>query len=210
MIEHVKRSIDNAISHKSKLTKEILSLEGMSSIPNRHLLNNLADMPGLNYLEIGVYTGSTFIATLFGNKFNSAYAIDNWCQFNGNPNTFKRNCEQFGVNDYVLLEGDSFNPGPIAGIKDKINMYFYDGDHELESSRMSLTYYYPVMADEFIFVVDDFDWWTTEDGVKLGIEEVGLDVLYEKHLRSNSTNDNDTWWNGIYVSILKKNGCNKG
>jgi len=203
LIEHIENSINNAINHKSKLNEEILLLKGYSSRKNRHLLNNIVNMPNVNYLEIGVYMGSTFISSLYQNNVNSAYAIDNWSEFGENRNVFTTNCYHFNVNNFEFFENDSFKVD-LSKIKNKINVYFYDGNHSEESSCNALTYYYSVLDDEFILIVDDFDWENPQHGIRRGIKECGLEIIYEQHLKSNGMNDIDTWWNGIYVSILKK------
>lgn len=207
LVKHLKDSIDNAIDSKSKLTDNVLQIYGMSSNRNRHLLNNLVNIKGVNYLEIGVYWGSTFVSALYGNKYNHAYAIDNWSQFDGAPDMFKKNCTDFELQNYTLFEEDCFGVN-IKKIKHKIGVYLYDGEHTEEASAQALTYYYDVFADEFILIVDDFDWYTVEDGTKRGIKECNLSVVHEEHLKAEFTNDWQTWWNGLYVAVLRKNNGN--
>jgi hypothetical protein len=204
---YIEESISNAIAGNSKLNQEILSLEGMSSFKNRHLLNNIiAKTSNVNYLEIGVWKGSTFISSLYQNDVISAYAIDNWSQFNDDKETkatFLKNCNMFNITNFVLLENDCFNID-LNDIKHKINVYFYDGHHSAESTCNALSYYYNILDDIFIFIVDDFDWRNPQIGTIAGIKKCNLNILYEQHLKSNKTNDNSSWWNGIYISILKK------
>ena len=68
LIEHVKQSIQNAELGISQLNSKILNLEGMSSDKVRHFLNNICSLEHGNYLEIGVWKGSTFISALYKNK----------------------------------------------------------------------------------------------------------------------------------------------
>lgn len=200
--QHIDGATDNAVAGKSKLIPPILSFWGMSSPRNRHLLNNLLDFPDVNYLEIGVYTGSTFVSALYGNEANAAYAIDNWSQFSGHASSFEDNCKQYGIK-HTLIEGDCFQIDR-SRIKEKINVYFYDGEHTDAATFSAINYYYDLLDDEFIFIVDDFDWWTVEKGVRDSVSAHNLNTVYERVLKSNGTNDNETWWNGIYVSILRK------
>jgi len=210
-IQHIENSIKNAYENKSKLNKEVLECSGFSSSKIRHLLNNILDYQDSNYLEIGVFQGSTFISALYENNVNSAYAIDNWSEFNEYgyiKGLFKTNCDKFNIMNYELWEIDCFKLD-LSKIKHKINVYFYDGKHDHISQYKALKYYYPILADEFIFMVDDFDsytykWQEVEKGTKFVIRDLNLQVLYENHLRSIGRNAKDSWWNGFYVSYLKK------
>ena len=107
-----KNAIEQAIAGKSKLNKEALAVDGMSSIKSRHMLNNLCDFPGAVYLEIGSWKGSTIIAASYNNK-GDFYAIDSFqkrfkqkespaIDFYANQKKFK------GRADYEFFEGDSW------------------------------------------------------------------------------------------------------
>lgn len=204
--EHIDKSIDNALKHISNIDNDdILSINGMSSERNRHLLNNLLNINDVNYLEIGVHKGSTFVSALYKNNINSSYAIDNWSEFNNGDikSEFLKNCNNFNINNFKFIENDSFKLD-LNDIKNKINIYFYDGNHTTESTIKSLEYYYDILDDEFIFIVDDYDWDYVQKGVKIGIENCKLNIIYEKYLKSDFCGDKNTWWNGLYIVILKK------
>jgi hypothetical protein len=201
--ETIDRCIDNALNSKSKLTDEIFGIEGMSSVPIRHLLNNIMSYPDINYLEIGVYRGSTFISALYGNRVN-AVCIDNWSEFGeGSRDVFLSNCQKFGINDFLFLECHSFEMD-ISQIKDKINVYFYDGNHSVGGTAKSLTYFYPIFADMFLYIVDDYAWDEVREGVDSGIKECGLSIVSEWDLESSLISNERTWWNGLGIFILKK------
>src|SRR5579872_3190335 len=55
LINHVQKSIKNAERGISKLSKDVLGIDGLSSSKVRHFLNNICSIPGTNYLEIGVW-----------------------------------------------------------------------------------------------------------------------------------------------------------
>jgi hypothetical protein len=199
-LETIDKAIKDAIEGKSKLTPEILGMEGMSSAWVRHLLNNLI---GGNYLEVGVWHGSTFISALYGNKIN-AYAIDNWSEYNDNDSkyNFYKNCERFGISGFTFFECDAFTVD-LKKIP-KIDIYFYDGDHNYENTIKALTYFLPVLSDEFLFIVDDYEWEGVERGVWDGIKECNLKVIYMRYLESVGPNDKNTWWNGLGIFKLRK------
>jgi len=205
LIIHIQDGIIRASAKESKLTQDILNLPGMASYKNRHLLNNLLNMPNVNYLEIGTYRGSTFISSLYENNVDSAIAIDNWSEFGGfgNKNIFTDNCKKFNIENYVFFDEDSFTLD-LNNIKNKINVYFYDGAHQEEFSYAAIKYYYDVFADTFILIVDDYDWDIVRTGIQNGIKDCNLNVIYEKHLKSDFCGDVNTWWNGLYVALIKK------
>jgi hypothetical protein len=203
LVKHVENSISDAEAGKSKLSPDVLKIEGMSSPKVRHFLNNVTDYPDINYLEIGVFLGSTFVSALYGNKVNSKYAIDNWSYGNSYKYEFSVNCRRNKIFKVNFFEKDAFRIN-LDSIKDKINIYFYDGDHSPESSCNALTYYYKVLSDVFVFIVDDFSWGGVHEGVREGIKQNNLSIITEWDLSSFVINDKDGWWNGLGVFILSK------
>jgi hypothetical protein len=199
-LEKIDKAIENATLGKSKLTPEILAMEGMSSPWVRHLLNNIVKG---NYLEIGVWHGSTFISALYKNKVN-AYAIDNWSEYNYNDAkyNFQQNCAKFGISGYTFFECDAFTVD-LKKIP-KIDVYFYDGDHNYDETCRALVYFLPVLSDTFLFIADDYDWQGVKEGVSKGIKECNLKIIKKWELHSACSNDKETWWNGIGIFKLKK------
>ena len=53
LVYQLKKSIIQAEEEQSKISKNILTLEGMSSRKIRHFLNNVVNFPECRYLEIG-------------------------------------------------------------------------------------------------------------------------------------------------------------
>ena len=187
----------------SKLSPEILSLNGMSSSKNRHLLNNLASHCN-KYLEVGVWKGSTIISALYGNNVKEHFAIDNFSKFGGSKGEFTTIFEKSLGYKPNLFDIDCFSSDPLhLGIKD-IDLYFYDGDHSEISQSLAITHFYSSLADEFIFIVDDINRPEVVRGTKDGIAKMGLVVEEEITINSRRMNDYKTWWNGLYIAKLKK------
>ena len=61
----------------------------------------------------------------------------------------------------------------------------------------------PVLADEFVFLCDDYDWPEVRKGTQDGTKEAGYKILFDHTLAGND-HDNEGWWNGYYVALLKK------
>lgn len=68
IIEHVKHSVHLAYHNQSKLSDDIMLLDGMTGTKTRHLYNNICSMGYRNYLEIGTWKGSSFISALYHNN----------------------------------------------------------------------------------------------------------------------------------------------
>lgn len=206
LIEHVQQAIENAIQKKSKIDNmsQFDAINGMTSQNIQHLLNNLTDNQEVNYLEIGVYNGKSFFAAIEKSNFNSATAIDNFSQIFHDRGT---NPSGEFIKHYATFAGDRPNVTFInkdswtvtrEEIKQKINVYFYDGDHSHDAQYKSLTHYYDFMEDEFIFIVDDWSDRNARSGTSEALKNLNLNVLFERELLGQD------WWADIKVFVLKK------
>jgi hypothetical protein len=207
LISHVKDSVSKAYKESSKLTNKALLITGMSSPKVRHLLNNLCSLPGTNYLEIGVWQGSTWVSALFGNNasISSATAIDDWSEFSGSKNQFFANCKKFLPNfPCKFYSANCFDLDVESIISKPINIYFYDGNHTSCSHELAFTHYDSILDDVFIAVVDDWIWDKVQDGTRAAFQKLNYNVLYEIALATERTNDVDNWWNRLYVAVISK------
>lgn len=206
LVMHVQKSIEKAEHGESKLTKDILDLDGYSSAKVRHFLNGLCSLQGGSYLEIGVWKGSTFVSALYGNENNlqQAVAIDNWSQFSGPRQTFLNNTKKFlQKNRFCFYEGDCFKVN-FEVFKQPINIYFYDGEHSVTSQKLALVYYEKALDNTFILVVDDYNWIEAQQGTQQGIKDLGFEIVFETVLPARYNGDRENWWNGLYVAVLSK------
>lgn len=198
--QHVESSISLAEQLKSKLERPAFRARGFTSPKVRHLLNNLGSLEGLDYLEIGVHRGATFVATNYKNGLASSTAVDNWSEFAEDgliKDEFIANCAAvLAPGSYRFLEQDCFTIRREQ-FASPINFYLYDGEHSFEAQRKALTHFYAMLDDVFIFVVDDYTWDAARAGTQDAIGELGLEVLFERELVEG-------WWNGLYVSVLQK------
>jgi hypothetical protein len=205
----VDTAFQNAENNISKITDEIIAIDGMSGKKTRHFYNNLLNTDDARYLEIGTWKGSSVCSAMCNNKAK-VICIDNWSEFGGPKDEFLVNFEKFkGENDATFIENDCYKID--ISILPKFNIYMYDGNHTNDSHNNALLHYYDCLDDIFIFIVDDWNWEDVRNGTMKSIKKMNLKVLYEKEIRltwNNSHTDQpearDTWWNGIYVSILQK------
>ena len=207
--DHIEKSFENAEKHISKITDEILNMEGMTGKKTRHFYNNLLNIDDARYLEIGTWKGSSVCSGLCGNKA-TVLCIDNWSQFGGPKEEFLQNFNTFkGENNASFLEEDCYKVD-ISKLS-KFNIYMYDGDHTEYSHFNALVHYYECLDNMFIFIVDDWNWKEVRDGTFESLKKLNLNILYEKEIRltndnthTNETLARETWHNGIYVAILQK------
>lgn len=208
----IKQSIEAAERGESRLTKEVLELDGMSSNKTRHFFNNIIT-PASRYLEIGTWKGSTLISALYFNNPEFHIAIDNFSEFTGPRLDFHKNCRR--LLDYWnranFLDAGCFDIDPKDFGISNINTYFYDGKHDYEDQYKAITHYYDVLAKEFILIVDDYNWPQVQAGTLDALRDKQVEIKYMKHLPANTTTiqgengpmtfgDKDLWWNGLFVA----------
>ena len=201
--KYIKNAIDCSNSGVTKLNSKAISMRGMSSFKVRNFLNKLLEMPNSRYLEIGVFAGSTLYSALLGNSPEFVVAIDNFSSnLSNNKEAFFKNLSDVGV-EFEFINNDCFS------IKEKLksknfNIYFYDGDHSEESQYQAIKYFYDNLDNEFIYICDDWNWQDVKDGTYRAIKEKNISIIEEWHLPSNFNCDRENWWNGVWVSILRK------
>lgn len=206
-IDRVESAIAAAERGESQLTLEVLALEGMSSPKVRHFLSNV--VRDENYLEVGCHRGSTFISAVFRNHPASAVAIDNWSQFSNTLNAreqFERFAATFIPSQFTQINEDCFSVD-VSRFSQMFDIYMYDGDHETESHRLALTHFAPVLADTFVYIVDDWVCGGIVKGTLRAIEELGLKIALRVDLPAAHNGDLEQWWNGLGVFVLEKPRC---
>ena len=103
-INHVETAFQNAENKISKITDEIINMEGMTGTKTRHFYNNLLNMDDARYLEIGTWKGSSVCSAMCGNRA-TVTCIDNWSEFGGPKSDFLINFEKYkGENNANFIE----------------------------------------------------------------------------------------------------------
>jgi hypothetical protein len=205
-VENLKNAVGEAIkSYENKnITEDIFAIKGFSGKEYKLFANKLLEQPIVkNYLEIGVWHGSTSIAALKNNTQKLNYwVVDNFSQFGSPKQEFINNWKNYIGSEPNLIDEDCFKINlEKKGLKD-IDVYFYDGDHEEKDHYLALQYYYPAMADSFIFMVDDWCWPKVQIGTFNAIRDLNLKT--EMHVGFYGNEDSNGWWNGCGIFIFKK------
>lgn len=186
------------------------SVEGLTSNKMRQLLNSLGKI-STGYLEVGVLNGGTFCSAIEGNTLR-AYAVDHWKDQTGSADgkvavasskeTFIQNARAFkGQNQIKVFDCDFRNVEKSQ--LGQIDLFFYDADHSEEANRQAAKYFADVFADEAVLIFDDANWDGVVNGARRGIQEAGLEIIYDK-IFLNDQEDTNAWWNGFYIAIVKK------
>jgi len=212
LIDHVKKSIEDAYNNKSKLSHEVLLMEGMSGLKTRHLYNNICNLRGTHYFEIGTWKGSSFISAMYNNTNTRGTGIDNWSEFSGPSNEFHKNVQNY-LNNIIsnvnTIDKDSWLIAD-EDIKAPIDIYMYDGDHSYDSQKKAITYYHKYFSKYVIIMVDDWtcDWVDVKKGTLDGIKEMNLIVHYSNEIGLVNTTTHhtggDTFWNGCGVFVCER------
>ena len=115
---------------------------------------------------------------------------------------FKKNIDPYkGSNRVFISNSDMFkvNVKSISGV----DLFFYDGPHDFESTRKAVKYYSPAFANQSILIFDDANWTEVVQGAHKGILESGLKILYSKKVLNALESDTE-WWNGLYIVVVEK------
>ena len=189
-----------------------IDIPGLTSTRVQSLINKLAKSSS-KYLEIGSYQGATAAAALSGNNLH-AYFVDTWQEAPQavregweTPSTnsleeFKKNIDPHKGNNKVFISDSDMFKVNVKSISD-IDLFFYDGPHDFESTRNAVKYYSPVFANHSILIFDDANWTEVVQGAHKGILESGLKILYSKKVLNALESDTE-WWNGLYIVVVEK------
>lgn len=205
--------IDDCIARadrlESKLDEGPLSVGGFTSIKIRHLMNNLG-AASTAYFEVGSHIGATYISACYKNEqelVGGYSACDSFCEFNSEGITkamFLDNCGKYLIN-HSLREMDCWKIKKLYEHKNT-DLYLYDGAHDLESQIRAVTHFAPLLAEEFVMVVDDAGWPTVMRGTYIGIAKAGLEIVHDRFMWNEVGGDPSQWWNGVMVLLLKRKG----
>ena len=201
LISIVENAQVNAENNISKLSPDILGIDGMSGNQGRHFLNNLV-FDGCRYLEVGSHLGSTLCSALYLNNPEISFSVDLTLH-----SQFTENVNRFVTTPHTTITGDCFNIDLKQYNISDIDVYFFDGPHSMRDHEMALEYYIDCLADTFIFAVDDWNGVEAREGTETSIKALGLEVLHKVGLPedlSNYGNNRHGYWNGIGVYVLQK------
>jgi len=171
---------------------------------NKLALLNLAARhlePGETYLEVGAWAGCSILGAALGNV-GPFCTIDDFSQFGGPIDDFRRNLEAFGRTDVTLYEGDAWEVLAAAPFPRPVGVFFYDGGHSFDDQYRAFSRVEPLLADRALIIVDDTAWdWVAAADARF----VRGRPEYTRLLRFESPeNGEPRWWNGMEVYAFRR------
>jgi len=210
---HVEDSIAKSLRHESHIDVGILSIKGFSTGVQRRLVNSLTRLPKDDpcYLEVGLYAGATFCAAINNNPRLTAVGVENFSQPFGDD-TIRAQLE----NNFACYAGDALSaklvnsdcwaipPEDLPPLP--VDVFYFDGEHSVESQAKALPHFIDQMADDFIFMVDDANWDTVRDGTAEGFAKLGSRVTVRREwlLSDPQRHDGPIWHNGVLLFVCSK------
>ncbi|HNR31790.1 MAG TPA: class I SAM-dependent methyltransferase [Candidatus Hydrogenedentes bacterium] len=188
-------------------------VQGMTSVKNQHVMRlAFSCLPESEcYFEIGTLQGKILVSVLVNNPPRKAYACDNFCEFTDSAErsaqVLRNNLRMFGVEDRVTFYNADFR-----GIMDRehvpepVGLYLYDAMHTAEMQYDGIRLAEPLLADEALVVVDDWNWGEAVEGTNRAIAESRHEwtLLYE--LRNDGESNLAKWWNGLGIFRFRRRG----
>ena len=210
----VDAALTEAVKQKEFDTESgFYAIPGMSGKKYRYFINRLiGSLSDARYLEVGSWAGSTLCSAINGNRVR-AVAIDNWSQYGGPRRAFLENLEAFTTPeaDVTFIESD-FRDVDYGKLASKFNVYLYDGPHMRTDQYDGLAMAMPALDDQFVFIVDDWNWHAVRGGTLEAIDKCGLSILYAASIRTtadglhadHNSGKESNWHNGYFITVLLK------
>jgi len=133
---------------------------------------------------------------------------------------FLKNVEKFITPEaYVTFVESDFRTVDFSKLPGPFNVYLFDGPHEAVDQYQGLALALPCLDQQFVFIVDDWNWEKVRDGTMAALAQCGLGVLYAAAIRTTdhggspdhilpitnwrAVRDFD-WHNGYFIAVLNK------
>jgi hypothetical protein len=127
--------------------------------------------------------------------------------FGGPREEFAANLKQYGIVP-TLLDSDfravDYSKMPLY------NVFFYDGPHAEKDNYQAMRLVAAALDDEYVLIVDDWNWESVRNGVFSGLKDSGQRILSAIEVRTvNRVNPLDAqhgdWHNGYLIAVVRKN-----
>jgi hypothetical protein len=219
LIKHIDDSIEWGRLEVSKLNQDILDIHGISSNKVKCFLNNICNLDGATYLEVGVFRGSTFCSAIYGNDIFSI-GIDNFMSPNLTPKGVSQKIGNYYKHNIDILPQEEFllNVKKYGDVK-KISVYktdyqtfdfktlpnvdiiFYDGETKYHDQYVALTNMLPIFSKETILIMDDWNW--NSGAFDKFVEDNNLFISHYREIFT-SGEDRDDFWNGLGIFLISR------
>lgn len=211
-VEAITDIVVDAIVDSVNVGPLYIDIPGLTSPRVQQLINTLTKNVE-TYLEVGSLLGATAAAA--AKNPIKLYCVDDWKNniyaakddkealpnnskqvFIENMKFFKHPDAKIEVFDCDLFEVDKTNIDPI-------DVFFYDGPHDPETTARAVEYYADVLGDAAILIFDDANFDGVVAGAQQGIANAGLTVHLDR-IMLNDMESETLWWNGLYIVLVEK------
>lgn len=210
--EHIQSALSRALALDSDLPDWVLDVQGMSGRLYRRFVNNLIRAtPNARYLEIGSWAGSTACSAMANNAVKVT-CVDNWSLFDGPQDLFLENTSRARSKDvdFLFVESD-FRELDYTSLG-RFNVYLFDGPHEYQDQYDGVRLAQPCLDDEFVLIVDDWNWEPVRKGTWDALADSGCQVVYHTEIRTTqdgthpvkAIQKDSAWHNGYFIAHVKK------
>jgi hypothetical protein len=207
----VRNAFQDAMFMRGMLCDAAYHVPGFSGRKFRLFLNNLMnELADPRYLEIGVYHGASFCSAIYLNQLR-AVGVDNWSKWDGKRSKFEEHLGKFisEPTHVEIIEAD-FRAIDYDAIG-RFNVMFYDGAHEEQDQYEGVLLPTMAMDDDYILIVDDWNWDRVRTGTLNALADGGLIVDYSIEVRTSFNNQfppvhgsASEWHNGAFIAVVSK------
>jgi hypothetical protein len=95
----------------------------------------------------------------------------------------------------------------------KFNIYLFDGPHEYQDQYDGLDMALPALEDQFVLIVDDWNWEKVREGTRRAMQANRISPLYSVEIRSTLDNSHpiiscelSDWHNGYFFCVAGRDG----
>lgn len=188
-----------------------VNIPGFTSAKVKALLHRLISKlpPDECYLEIGCLCGSTLVSGLLDHKDVSAYACDNFSEFEARFDARKNLPANLAAYANRLPKIDFRNMDCFALAKEPapfakpIGIYFYDGAHDAQSQAKAIIEFERHLSRNAIVLVDDWNREHVRQGTWYGIDCIRPFRATFYELPSKGESDSSEFWNGVGAFFLE-------
>jgi hypothetical protein len=210
LIDNVNLCIKTAELEFSKLSKDVLDLDGVSGRKSRLFYNNLLQLFSSRLLHLGNGDKSIIASALYNNN-SKVFLIDNYNNNQQEIDNLNSIVEKYRGNNYFRFLNDDFRNIESKKLF-KFNIFSFHASIDYDIVRSALSKFIDNMNDTFVVIYNDINWGFIRDAVSKSISDLNLTILFEKEIKltyndSHTPMDQarETWWNGQYIAVVRKN-----
>lgn len=218
LVAAVNGALAKAMQNESKATQLRRGFGGYSF---QHFMNNLGSIPGVRYLEVGTYNGTSLFSFLEGNlqSLGRAVAVDSWEQGNvpyylGSLRDIRDSVmeaiQEHGLNlKLTVIEKNCWDVTAsevINALGGKAHIYFYDAGHSALDHYIAIPHFLSAVEDTFVLIVDDWSWSRVRRGTYSALQSLPIEIVARLNVDTilSFPEFNSQWHNGVGVFVLRK------